>query len=153
MCRLAKISFILMLWLIAEKTYAACNVSTTGINFGSYDVFNASPTDATSMITIDCDEAPPPDVTISIGQSLYSGVMDPRKMKNLTGSYLLDYNIYTDAAKTSIWGDGTGGTATIFLKNVTKNKPRMVTGYGSIPPAQNATVGSYGDVLTVTILW
>ena len=133
--------------------YAACNVATTGLNFGPYDVFNTVSLDTTSTITVDCDEAPPPDVTISIGQSFHSGLLDPRQMKNLSGTFLLNYNLFTDTAKANIWGDDSGGTTTVFLKNVTKNKPRIVTVYGSIPPLQNATTGSYGDNLTVTINW
>jgi spore coat protein U-like protein len=50
-----------------------------------------------------------------------------------------------------IWGDGTGGTSTVFLKNVKKNRPVNTTIYAIVPPQQNVSIGTYSDILTVTI--
>ena len=149
------IKFIIgvLFFLIVGDAYAACTVAATGVNFGSYDVFVITPLSSTGSITVTCDLVPPADVTMSIGTSPNSGVMNPRQMKQLTGTDLLNYNLFTDATRTSIWGDGTGGTTTVFLKNVKKNKPVTVTVYGSIPAGQNVSVGSYSDILTVTIIW
>lgn len=137
--------------LLTGEVYAACTVTATGVNFGNYDVFVATALNSTGSITVTCDLVPPVDVTISIGPSPNSGVLNPRQMKLLAGSDLLNYNLFTDAARTQIWGDGTGGTTTIFLKNVPKNRPKTVTVYGSISPNQNVSIGSYSDLLTVTI--
>ncbi|HLF86690.1 MAG TPA: spore coat U domain-containing protein [Nitrospiria bacterium] len=142
------ISFFL---LLSGEAYAACTVATTGVNFGNYDVFVLTPLNSTGSITVTCDVNPPTDVTISIGPSQNSGVMNPRQMKRTTGPDLLNYNFFTDAGRTSVWGDGSGGTTTVFLKNVPRNRPRSATVYGSIPPNQNVFAGSYSDLLTVTI--
>src|SRR3989304_5113874 len=82
---------------------AACSVSTTPVNFGDYDVFSSSPTDSTGFITITCDEVPPPNVTVSIGQSPNSGGFNPRKMKLTGGTDLLNYNLYTSGSYANIW--------------------------------------------------
>jgi spore coat protein U-like protein len=131
---------------------AACSVSTTPVNFGNYDVFSASPTDSTGFITVTCDETPPPDVTVSIGQSPNSGGFNPRKMKLTGGTDLLNYNLYTSGSYTRIWGDGTSGT---FTQTVTaqKNQPRTWRVFGRIPPLQDVSHGTYTDTLTVTIVW
>ncbi|MEW6325518.1 MAG: spore coat U domain-containing protein [Nitrospirota bacterium] len=139
--------------LLASEASAACGVTATDVNFGNYDIFDPAPLTSTGTVTVNCDEAPPPDVTISIEPSMHSGLFNPRQMKLTTGADRLTYNLYTDAGRTSIWGDGAGGTSVVILKNVTKNKPRTATIYGSLPPRQNISAGVYGDLLTVTILW
>lgn len=153
MGRILKYLLIVLACLPFAEAYAACTVTTTGINFGNYDVFNTVALNSTGTITVGCDEAPPPKVTVSIGASLNSGGYIPRKMKHTSLADTLSYNLYLDAAGTSIWGDGTNGTSTVLFTNVTKNKLRTVTIYGIIPPSQNVTIGSYGDLVTVTILW
>jgi spore coat protein U-like protein len=138
---------------------AACTVSTTPVNFGSYDVLSSASLDSTGSVTVDCSVGvsppnPPVDVLITIGQSANSGSFNPRKMKNATGRDLLNYNLYSDTTMVSIWGDGTGGTSTVILSKVNKNAPPVVTTvFGRIPGGQDVSAGPYSDVLTVTITW
>src|SRR4030065_808739 len=131
---------------------AACTISTTPVNFGSYDVFSASPTDSTGLITITCNETPAPFAPVSIGPSPNSGGFNPRKMRLTSGTDLLNYNLYTDATCASIWGDGTSGTVTVWRKFL-KNKPEHLTVYGRIPPGQDVPAGTYTDTLAVTLIW
>jgi spore coat protein U-like protein len=145
-----RLFIVIFLLLIAGKAYAACNVTATGINFGNYDIFDTFSVDSSGTINITCDAVPLLDVTISIDPSLHSGVFNPRQMKNSSNPYLLNYNVYTDAAKRKIWGDGTGGTEVVMIKGT---KQRKLTVYGSIPPGQNASTGTYTDLLKVTIVW
>jgi spore coat protein U-like protein len=138
---------------------AACAVSTTPVNFGSYDVLSSTPLDSTGSVTVDCSVGvgppnPPVDVLITISQSANSGSFNPRKMKNVAGTDLLNYNLYSNASMVSIWGDGTGGTSTVTLTKVNKNAPPVVTTvYGRILGGQDVSAGPYSDVLTVTITW
>jgi spore coat protein U-like protein len=151
--RILKYLLIILACLPFGEAYAACTVTASGISFGNYDVFNVVALNSTGTITVGCDEAPPPNVTVSIGASPNSGGYVPRKMKHATLQDKLSYNLYMDAAGTSIWGDGTSGTSTVVLNKVKKNKPVTTTIFGIIPPSQNVTIGSYGDLLTVTIIW
>jgi spore coat protein U-like protein len=143
--------------LIAIDSFAAppvgvCSVTPLGsINFGSYDVFSTIPLDSTGTIQILCDRTQP-NVVIFIGPSSNSGGFNPRKMIRTGSTDLLSYNLYTDAGRTLTWGDGTGGTSDVTQK-VLKNTPLNVTIFGRIPASQNVYVGSYGETVTVTILW
>jgi spore coat protein U-like protein len=137
--------------LIGTSADAACRVTTTGLNFGAYDVFSAVPRDTTGTATVACDKNPPTDVTVSIGPSPGSGGFNPRQMRRTTGTDRLNYNLYTTASMSTVWGDGSAGTSTVFLKKVNKNKPVTTTIYGRVPPGQNVSVGSYADTVTVTI--
>lgn len=143
---------MLAFFFIACEANAACTVSTTSINFGNYDEGLTLPNDSTGTITVTCDEASPPNVTITISHSPNSGVFNPRRMKHFTIAEFLNYNLFTDASRTSIWGNGTQGTSTIIRK-VTKGKSAIVTVYGRIPASQNVSAGQYSDNLTATIIW
>lgn len=143
---------VLLIPLLAGSASALCNVSATGLSFGPYDDFSPVPLDTTGTVTVVCDEAGPPDVMISIGPS-GNGSFNPRAMRHASLPDLLLYNLFTDASRGAVWGDSTAGTSTVFLKNVTKNKPRMTTIYGRIPAGQSVSLGPYSDTLTVTIIW
>ncbi len=137
--------------LLAGTADAACKVAATGVNFGGYDVFVSAPMDATGTVTVSCDQNPPTDVTVAIGPSATSGGLHPRMMRHASTADQLSYNLFTNPSMNVVWGDGTAGTATVFLFKVNKNRPQTATIYGRIPPGQNVSVGSYSDRLTVTI--
>jgi spore coat protein U-like protein len=150
------IKFILIFFcvLLTGKTYAACNVTTTNINFGNYDVFLTTPKDSTGSITVSCDESPAPNVIISLGPSPTSGGFNPRNMKHSTKSDLLNYNLFTTSSQNVVWGDGTSGTSTVTITKVKKlDPPRVTIVYGGIPAGQDISAGTYSETLTVTITW
>ena len=130
----------------------SCNVSATSVAFGSYNVFNASPLNATGTITVHCTNllALFVNYTIKLSKGL-SGSYAPRQMAN--GANRLNYNLYTDATRLTVWGDGSGGMSFVsdsflaVLLGVTLNH----TVYGRVPALQNVAVGSYSDNITVTL--
>jgi spore coat protein U-like protein len=67
-----------------------------------------------------------------------------------SGGSTLDYNLYLDASRSSVWGDGTGGTTTYQATALIETNT-TVTIFGRIFGAQNAAVGTYSDSLVVTI--
>lgn len=144
----------MFLLLLSGEARGVCNVSVTGLSFGPYDSFSAVPLDTTGTVSVTCDEAPPPDVVIAIGPSSQGG-FSPRAMKHAARAERLEYNLFSDPSRSSVWGDGTAGTSTVslFLKNVTKNRPRISTIYGRVFPRQDVPAGSYRDSLVVTITW
>jgi spore coat protein U-like protein len=147
----AKVFAALLCLSLAGEAGAACTVSATGVTFGAYDVFVAAPLDSTGTVTVTCDQAPPPDVVIAIGPSGTSGAFIPRQMRSASSPDRLNYNLFTNAGRSTVWGNGAPGTSTVFLKNVPKNRPVVTTIYGRIPPGQDGSVGTYSDSLTVTI--
>ncbi len=147
--------FIIFKVEVAESQLPRCSVQASAMSFGNYDIFLKIPLDSTGTVTVHCT-ANVPKATLSLGTSPNSGSFNPRKMKRSGGADLLTYNIYTDASRTTIFGDGNSGTAKIEL---TRPRPggkpepwsQTATIYGRIPPGQDVSVGSYADALTVTV--
>jgi spore coat protein U-like protein len=125
----------------ASAQSTTCTVSSSGVNFGSYDVFSTSPDDITGSITVSCSASTSYAIALSAGSGSYGA----RTLTN--GPQILDYNLYTDATRTTVWGDGTGGTATVSGTAASQT----YTVYGSIAAGQNVSVGSYTDVVVVTL--
>ena len=134
-----------------SKAHAACTVSTTGVNFGVYDVFQVTHTDSTGTITVACNKKSKRKIKILIGPSANSGVFNPRQLRHAATGEVLNYNLFTGPRMRRIWGDGTGGTRT-RKKRVRKKKPWVATVYGRLFAGQDVSVGMYTDTLTVTIL-
>jgi spore coat protein U-like protein len=118
-------------------------VSVVNVAFGAYDVFNNSDTDSTGTVKVTCDASTSYTISISTG----SGTFASRAMTN--GSYQLNYNLFTDPHRLTIWGDGTGGTATVAATD----SGATYTVYGMIPALQNVHAGGYFDTLTVTVTY
>jgi spore coat protein U-like protein len=158
-CRGRHVAWLLLLALIAPTTSWAllesCTVSATPLPFGVYGPTSASPTDATGTVTVTCD------VSLigllaswSIGMSPGgSASYAPRRLSS--GPATLSYNLYTSSARTTVWGDGSAGTAvvsdsqTLLIGSNTKH----YTVYGRIPPLQDVRAGSYSDSIVVTVMY
>jgi spore coat protein U-like protein len=72
----------------------------------------------------------------------------------LNGGSILSYNLYTSAAHTTVWGDGSGSTADVSsslnwlqIGNASFNYPV----YGVIPAGQDRAAGAFIDTITVTV--
>jgi spore coat protein U domain-containing protein, fimbrial subunit CupE1/2/3/6 len=116
------------------------------VSVGSYDVFASTPTDTTGTISLTCSGNADLTITVSKGGS---ATFNPRTLNG--GSDTLNYNLHKDAARTTVWGDGTGSTATYTQSGVPNNTAQNLTIYGRIPAAQDVSAGSYTDSVTVTI--
>lgn len=138
--------------LFAGTAHAACNVTAGPLSFGPYDPLSPAGSTTSGVITVTCNQAPPPIVTVQIGPSAVSGGFFPRRMQLAGGSDTLDYDLYVDPAGTIVWGDGTGGTAT-QSNRVTKNSPWNITIYARMPGMQDVTPGSYGDSIGISIIF
>ena len=131
---------------LAGNAHAACTIFTAvGPAFGAYDALSPAPLDAVGTISYLCTP-PRPTVQISAGSS---GSYSARTMRS--GAATLRYNLYVDAARTMIWGDGSAGTFTDSPNpgNVTRSIPV----YGRIPPNQDAASGSYSDTILVSFVF
>jgi spore coat protein U-like protein len=79
-----------------------------------------------------------------------AGAFSPRTM--LRSGEPLNYNLYLDAARTQVWGNGTSGTSTHSNSNFALF-PVVVPIYARIFAGQNVTVGSYSDTVVATIVF
>ena len=122
--------------------------STPGVDFGAYNVFNTSPTDSTGSLIYTC-LLQVTTITIDLNKG-HGPSYFPRQMRK--GAETMSYNLYLDAARVSVWGDGTGGTSRYGpMFPPLLGSPVTVTVYGRIPARQNVSVGAYTDTIIATI--
>lgn len=154
MKRLAAMAAAGLVLLAPAKASAVmtCSMgSATAVAFGSYDIFSGSPVDSTGTISYLCSDVGAADSIIIHLSRGSSATYSPRTL--VSGLYELSYNLYLEASRSSIWGDGTSGTSEygpfIPLDGVSTD----VTIYGRIPAGQNAHVGTYSDTVVVTLVF
>ena len=140
-------------WAVTQTLAFKCDVTATNLNFGNYDTMAPAPCDSTASINVACNMPPqhpnsPLTVTISISPGS-SGSFAQRQMQS-TSTDNLNYNLYSNASFSTIWGDG-GGSSSTQVGFVTSTTPWDATLYGRIPALQNIRAGSYSDTITVTI--
>ena len=131
----------------ARGVQAQCSWVTvpTAMDFGTYDVFGGASNATTATGAVRCTGNL--DVTVS-STTGGAGIYNPRRM-NATALY----NVYIDAGRTLIWGNGTGGTFQYAFTNT--GGPNTYSGfaYGQVPGAQDLAPGAYNDSLTVTLAY
>ena len=147
------LSVVVLLFMSIDGHAFHCTVTTTPASFGTYDVFSSAPLDTTGTISLMCNnpEKKPMPVTISISSG-GSGSFNPRQMRLAGGSDRMNYSLFLDPSRSTIWGDGTGGTST-FISTIIKTTPLNATIYGRVPARQNLRAGAYSDNLVVTVIW
>lgn len=126
---------------------ANCSVSTTGVAFGTYDVFSPSPRTSTGTITYSCTAGLLIRIELATGSS---GSYAARTLGNGTDS--LQYNLYTDGGYATVWGNGSGGTG-VFSEIASVGPAVSVPVYARVPAAQNVSIGSYSDTVIATIVF
>jgi spore coat protein U-like protein len=138
----------------AHAQGATCSLAATALTFGNYVPFSSTPTDITATITVNCSATGSSTVPISGTLGLTStSTSYSRQLTN--GTYIVRYHTYTDFARTTFWGNGTGlGVTQAVSGSVGPSAPfqQIFTVYGRIPALQStAYVGSYADLITATL--
>lgn len=134
---------------ITTIVQAECTVATAPVAFGNYDpVFAnaAAPLDSTGSIAVYCTPGTVGTVSLGNGANSAGG---SRRMAGPAGSFL-DYGLYTDAARSSIWSispNTVSGTSTSRFVPINGG----MTVFGRIPGAQDPVVGSYTDTVQATV--
>ena len=127
-----------------------CRVTVPPLAFGTYSPGIGAPLDVTGSIDVSCRGRPGIFlVTLATGSS---GSYAARTM--LSGPYTMFYNLYLNAARTLVWGDGTGGTVIgVRLKGRFGRQDFTLPVYGRIPPLQSVGAGFYQDDVLVTVIF
>ena len=132
----------------------SCSVAATTVAFGT--VAPPIPASTTGAIVLTCDGAGNNNrFQVSLSQGL-SGVYSERTMRQ--GPLALAYNLYLDAARTQIWGDGSGGSRS-FTGDIDSGGLGRDGGTEIVPltvfaqlPSQGAPPnGDYADMIVVTV--
>jgi spore coat protein U-like protein len=132
---------------VSASIVADCNLSAANLSFGAYDASSGTPLDATSSINVYCSNGLTYDVALNIGSG--GGTFATRTLAS--GGNTLNFNLYSNAGRSSIWGDGTGSTATVAGSGAGLLTAATHTVYGRIPSGQERTDGSYASTITVTV--
>ena len=132
-----------------EAPIPICGIETRPLSFGIYDPMANADLDALALVIYTCNnQAKKIRIEMSTGgsntfdRSMSSGSMDR-----------LNYNIYLDPTRHTVWGQGLYGTDVYYESNPPNGTPVIVPAYGRIPARQNVPPGNYVDVLNVRVLF
>ncbi|WP_171910157.1 Csu type fimbrial protein [Rickettsiella grylli] len=132
----------------------SCSVGTQAVAFGSYVTTSPTPKTANGNVAVTCS-------ALVIYSASYiirlakgnSATYTPRFMNSL--GVHLNYNLYTTAAFTSIWGDATGGTVSVSdsYTSIGLSTTRNYTVFGRVPALQPVGPGTYTDSVLVSVTY
>lgn len=151
--RITSILFLLIAGLFPGQAHAInCRITLFAIDFGTYMPMTPSPVDITGQIDVRC-QGQPGSFTVVIGP----GVSGNQLARTLTagGPDILNYNLYRDAARTQIWGDGTPPSFVVSGVRTNRGRPSFYNYpvYGRVFANQTPNPGVYNDNLLVTVLF
>ncbi len=120
---------------------ASCTISAGNLDFGN---FSGAQTDASASITVNCTSGA--SYTVDMDAGTGSGATTTTR-KLTSGADTLDYTVYSDNARTSIWKTGGGNN----VSGTGSGANQTLTAYGRMPANATPAAGSYTDSITVTI--
>lgn len=139
----------------------SCNGSNVSLAFGPYDVASPASLDTQAAMTVSCTRnsvpGDPPDprvtITVGVGASQTSGSIQNRQLGRTGGGTVLNYNVYLDAGRLSVWGNSPGTDTASQTLNIPNKATRTATFtfYGRVFALQDVTPGFYNDSLLVTV--
>lgn len=131
---------------VSATVISTCTtVTATALAFGNYDPLAGSNLDGTSTIDVTCSSGTSFSISLNAGGS---GDINSRVMSD-GGSGELSYGLYTDASRSTVWGDGSTGSQ---VTGTGTGSAVQETVYGRIPSGQNdKPAGSYNDTITVSV--
>lgn len=135
---------------VSATVTANCAASTTAVAFGNVDVTSGANTDATGGLSVTCTSGTAWSASAGAGAGTGASLA-VRKMTS--GANLLNYALYTETTRTTIWGDGVGGT-TGLITGTGSGSAQASTIYARVPSGQTTLpAGSYSDTVTVTVTY
>jgi spore coat protein U-like protein len=138
-----------------------CSSNNVSLSFGPYLSINAAPLDAQGNLVVSCTRTTAPGdispakvtIAVALGPSQGSNSIQNRQMFQGGGADLLNYNVYLDAGRISVWGNSDGVDTASQTLNIPNKATRSATFtfYGRVFPLQNLTPGVYSDSLLITV--
>jgi len=137
---------------VTTNVLMSCTVDAPTLDFSTYDPTQGVDTLGTSTITSACTGGGSATITMNGGSAEVAGstVAAPlRQMTHSSDSSKLNYQLYKENARTTVWGndEASGVTFTAAAGNNTE------TVYGSITAGQAASFGSFYDFVVVTLTY
>ncbi len=135
---------------VTTRLQSSCRASVTALAFPPYTPGGGA-RNANTAIRVRCTRGTSFTVSLDAG-STGGGTYAQRLMGSAAG--LLQYNLYTNSARSRIFGDGTASTFTRGGTGAGLATARTVTVYGRLPDSaanRLAVPGSYTDTITVSV--
>jgi spore coat protein U-like protein len=128
---------------VQASVTANCTIANATLNFGAYDpvVANATallPKDGSTTMTVACTKGFIPTIGIPPAGRSMAG-----------GGDTLNYELYKDAARTTLWGDA--GAALFTPPSGPGKGGTAYTIYGRIAGGQDVGVAAYSGTIQVTV--
>lgn len=133
---------------VSANVASNCLVSAAPLNFTAYDA--SAPVDGSANLSVRCSTGTPYSVKLGDGAN---GDVAQRLLKSAADD-LLEYNLYTTAARSTIWGEAPGSFVSDVGEGMSINKAIIHTVYGRIANSaanQDAPTGLYTDAVAVTV--
>jgi len=129
-----------------------CRITVTPFNFGIYSPTAPAHLDVIGQLDVRC-QAQPGSFTVILGPGI-SGNQLARTM-SAGGTTVLNYNLYRDAARTQIWGDGTPPTFVVSGIRTVQGRPTFYNYpiFGRVFANQAPAPGQYSDTIIATVLF
>lgn len=130
---------------VSATIAATCTISTAPLAFGTYTGLLSS---ATASVTVTCTNTTPYDVGLNAGTA--TGATTSNRSMTGPASALLNYDLYSDSARTVNWGNIVH-TDTVEMTG--NGLGQTLTVYGQIPAGQYFAPGLYSDTITATVTY
>ena len=153
MTKAASLIGLALTLLAPESAHAIqCRITVTPVNFGIYIPATPAHLDVIGQLDVRC-QAQPGSFSVSLGPGI-SGDQLARTL-SAGGSNILNYNLYRDAARSQVWGDGTPPTFVVSGIRSGGGRPTNYSYpiYGRIFANQGPNPGIYSDDVLATVLF
>ena len=126
---------------------ATCLInSASTLNFGTQGVLAAN-VDQTSTLQVTCTNTTPYNIGLDAGTGSGATVA----VRKLTSSSnTLNYTLYSDTGRTTVWGNT---VSTDTVAGTGNGTGQSYTVYGRIPAQTTPAPGNYTDTITVTVTY
>ena len=134
---------------VTATVLSACAVTGGVLPFGSVDPVTApGAVNASATLSVQCTNTTPYTVALDAGLNAGGAAnFSARRLSN--GTSTLGYQLYSDSARSIVWGDGTASSATV--QGTGSGSAQTLTVYGRIPALGGAAPGAYTDTVTILV--
>jgi len=130
---------------------ALCSVTAANLTFPAVDPLSTQ-TDGATTVTVKCTKNSPYTVGLNAGTTTGATIAQ-RLMAN--GADLMNYNLYTDAARSTVWGNSAVAPTWVSGTGAGMQTAQVLNVYGRVASGQtNLAVGTYTETaITVTVTY
>jgi spore coat protein U-like protein len=132
---------------VTARVNAVCEVTASDLDFGTYTAQNGTPLQGTTLLRTTCTPGTTYHIGLDQGQAP-GATVNQRKM--VSGASTLNYQLYSDSNRSTIWGNTTG-TDTVTGSGTGIAQDHTV--FGAIPASQVIPAGDYTDTITVRVYY